>query len=128
MPNGISRPCRQYQSISVLRVVGWYFSVFFFLNFNRTFCKQTVETLIRRRGLHINTFEQYHDTGMQNDEWALPRKYLWQSRCHRVAHKCLDNVKMYKNPLSYGTYMYFRTAILKHSVRLPKTSNNKRLC
>ena len=60
----------------------------FYSNFNRTFCKQT---LIRRRVLHINTFEQYHDTGMQNDEWALPRKYLWQSRCHRVAHmlKCI---------------------------------------
>ena len=32
--------------ISVLRVVGWYQS--FYSNFDRSFCKQTVETLIRR--------------------------------------------------------------------------------
>ena len=33
------------QSISVLSVAGLYFS-FFFSNFERKFCKQTVETLI----------------------------------------------------------------------------------
>ena len=48
-PNGISYSYPLDQSISVLRVVGWYFS--FYSNFNRTFCKQTVETLIRRRVL-----------------------------------------------------------------------------
>ena len=31
------------QSISILRVVGWYFHS----NFNRTFCMQNVKTLIR---------------------------------------------------------------------------------
>ena len=44
--NGISHSSQLDQSISILRVIGWYFS--FFSNFNRTFCKQTVETLIRR--------------------------------------------------------------------------------
>ena len=45
MPNGLSLSYQLDQSISVLRVVGWYFS--FYSNFNRTICKQTVETLIR---------------------------------------------------------------------------------
>ena len=46
MPNGISHPYQLNESISVLWDVGWYFS--FLFNFNREFCKQTVETLIRR--------------------------------------------------------------------------------
>ena len=46
-PKGISHSNQLDQSISVLRDVGWYFSLFY--NFNRTFCQQTVETLIRRR-------------------------------------------------------------------------------
>ena len=36
---------------------------------------------------------------------------------HCFAYLCLDNIKMYKNPLSYRTY--FRTDVLKHSVQLP---------
>ena len=79
--NGISHSYQVDQSISILRIVGWYFSfysklthlcqmilptiisrtcpfpilgvldgiVHFCPNFNVTFCKQTVETLIRRR-------------------------------------------------------------------------------
>ena len=47
-PNRISHCSQLDQSISVLRVVGWYFS-FFFSNFKRNFCKQTSENLIRRR-------------------------------------------------------------------------------
>ena len=39
-PNGISYYYQLDQSISVLRVVGWYF----YSNLNRTICKQTVET------------------------------------------------------------------------------------
>ena len=46
-PNGIFLSYKFDQSIFVLRVVKWYFH--FHSNFNRTFCKQTVETLIRRR-------------------------------------------------------------------------------
>ena len=42
MPNGISHSYHLDQSFSVLRVVGFY------SNFNRTFCRQIVETLIRR--------------------------------------------------------------------------------
>ena len=54
----VIRPCYPYklnelshyyqldQSISVLRVVGWYFH--FNSNDSRTLCKQTVETLVRR--------------------------------------------------------------------------------
>ena len=49
MPNGISNPYHLGQSISDLRVAGWYFSLY--SNFNRTFCKQKVESLIRRRVL-----------------------------------------------------------------------------
>ena len=49
MLKGISHWYKLDQSISVLRVVGWYFHIY--SNFNRTFCKQTVETLIRRRVL-----------------------------------------------------------------------------
>ena len=45
-PNGISLHYQLDQSISILRVVLWYF-FHFYSNFNRTFCKQTVETLIR---------------------------------------------------------------------------------
>ena len=47
-PNGISQSYQLNQSISVLRVVGWYF-FHFYSNFKRIFCKQIVETLIRRR-------------------------------------------------------------------------------
>ena len=47
MPNGISHRYQLEQSISVLRGVTWYFS--FFIQVNRKLCKQTVETLIRRR-------------------------------------------------------------------------------
>ena len=36
-PNGVSRPYPLDQSISVLRVVGWYFS--FYSQFNRILCK-----------------------------------------------------------------------------------------
>ena len=49
MPNGISHRYRLEQSISVLRVAGWYFHLY--SNFNRTPCKQSVENLIRRRVL-----------------------------------------------------------------------------
>ena len=42
-PNGISHSYQLDQSISILRVVGCYF----FFNFNRTICKQALETLIR---------------------------------------------------------------------------------
>ena len=50
-PNGVSHCYQLEQSIFVSIDVGWYFS--FYSNFNRTFCKQTVEsqTLIRRRVL-----------------------------------------------------------------------------
>ena len=34
-------------NFSVLRDAGWYFA--FYTNFNRIFCKHTVETLIRHR-------------------------------------------------------------------------------
>ena len=47
MPNGISHRYQLEQSISVLRDVRWYFS--FLFKCNRKVCKQTVETLIRRR-------------------------------------------------------------------------------
>ena len=51
--NGISQNYQFEQSISVLRDVGWYFS-FVSSNFNRTFQKQTVETLIRySKTLHL---------------------------------------------------------------------------
>ena len=56
-PNGISHTYQLDQSMSVLRVVRLYFS--FLSNSNRSFCKQTVETLIRRhilrrlQGLHF---------------------------------------------------------------------------
>ena len=48
-PNGVSHCYQLEQSIFVSIDVGWYFS--FYSNFNRTFYKQTVETLIRRRVL-----------------------------------------------------------------------------
>ena len=48
-PNGISCPYQLEQFISLLRVDGWYFS--FYSNFDKTFCKQRVENLIRRRFL-----------------------------------------------------------------------------
>ena len=44
-PNEISHSYQLDQCISVLRDTGWY--SFHFYSFNRTFCKQTVETLIR---------------------------------------------------------------------------------
>ena len=40
--NRISQSYQMDQFISVLRAVGWYFS--FYSNFNRKFCKQTVES------------------------------------------------------------------------------------
>ena len=46
MSNGISNSYHLDQSISISRVVGWYFP--FYSNFSMTICKQTVETLIRR--------------------------------------------------------------------------------
>ena len=48
-PNGISHYYQLDQYISVLRDVGSIFH--FYSNFNLTFCKQLVETLIRRRVL-----------------------------------------------------------------------------
>ena len=45
--NGVSHCYQLEQSIFVSIDVGWYFS--FYSNFSRTFCKKTVETLIRRR-------------------------------------------------------------------------------
>ena len=45
-PNGILNYFHLDLSISVLRVVGWYFQ--FYSNLNRTICKQTMKTLIRR--------------------------------------------------------------------------------
>ena len=48
-PNGVSHCYQLEQYIFVSIDVGWYF--LFYSNFNRTFCKQTVETLIRRRVL-----------------------------------------------------------------------------
>ena len=47
--NGTSHSYLKDQSISTLRVEWRYFS--FYSTFNRTFCMQTVETLIRRRFL-----------------------------------------------------------------------------
>ena len=49
-PNGISKSYQSDHSISVLRVAGCVF-FHFYSNFNRIFCKQTVETLIRHRFL-----------------------------------------------------------------------------
>ena len=50
MPNGIPLFYQLDRSISVLRVVALLGGIFYFhSNSNRTFCKQTVETLIRRR-------------------------------------------------------------------------------
>ena len=46
-PNEVSHCYQLEQSIFVSIDVGWHFS--FYSNFNRTFCKQTVETLVRRR-------------------------------------------------------------------------------
>ena len=42
-PNGISHSYQLDQSISVLSVVGWYFS-FLIKNFKKIFCKQTVKS------------------------------------------------------------------------------------
>ena len=47
MVNGTSHRYQLEHSISLLRDVGGIFH--FYSNFNRTFCNQTVETLIRRR-------------------------------------------------------------------------------
>ena len=44
--NVFSHPYQLDKSVSVLRVVGWYFS--FYSNFKGNFCKQTVKILIRR--------------------------------------------------------------------------------
>ena len=54
---------------------------------------------------------------MQNDDKALPIIFVTKPS-HRFAFLCLDNVKLYKNTLLYGTC--FITAILKHSVQLLK--------
>ena len=43
--NGISQSYQLDQPISILLVAGRSFFIFY-LNFNRTFCKQTVETLM----------------------------------------------------------------------------------
>ena len=48
-PTGLPHSFPLGQSISVLNVVRWVF--FFILNLNRTFCRQTVETQIRRNFL-----------------------------------------------------------------------------
>ena len=47
MPNGISHRYQLLHSISVLRDVRWYFHLY--SSFNTKLCKQTGETLIRRR-------------------------------------------------------------------------------
>ena len=49
MPNGIPLSYKLDQSITVLRLLGGIFH--FYSNFVRTFWKQTVETLVRRRVL-----------------------------------------------------------------------------
>ena len=49
MPNGIPHRYQLEQSVSVLRVDGWYFS--FLIKFDRIFCKQKAKSLIRRRVL-----------------------------------------------------------------------------
>ena len=49
MANGFSYLYQLDVSISNFRVVGWCFP--FYSNFERSICKQTVETLIRRRDL-----------------------------------------------------------------------------
>ena len=48
-PNGLSNPYPSGRVYVKFRAVGWYFS--FYSNFNRTFCLQKVNTLIRRRVL-----------------------------------------------------------------------------
>ena len=48
-PNGISNHYHLEKSNNLLRDVGWYFS--FVCNFDRTFCKHTVGTLIRHHAL-----------------------------------------------------------------------------
>ena len=40
------------ESISDLRVVGWYFFIFIPILKGYVLCKRTVETLIRRRTMH----------------------------------------------------------------------------
>ena len=55
-PNGISNSYQLDQSISVLRILGGIFH--FYSNFNLSLCKQTVETLIRRRVLQIYSFSR----------------------------------------------------------------------
>ena len=52
--NGISHFYQLDQSISVLRVVGWYFFVFI-QTLIRAFCKETVENLIRRHLIWVCT-------------------------------------------------------------------------
>ena len=49
-PNGISHSYQIDWPIFILRVVAWYFSFFFYSNFNRTSYAETVETLIRDLG------------------------------------------------------------------------------
>ena len=53
-PNENSQSFQLDQSISVLRVVEWYFHCY--SNFNRTLCKQTVDTLIRHHVLRRSGF------------------------------------------------------------------------
>ena len=50
MPNVFSYPYQLGQSISILGLLGGSF--YFYYNFKRNFCKQTVENLIRRRVLN----------------------------------------------------------------------------
>ena len=56
-PNGISNSYQLDQSISVFRILGGGF-FHFHSNFNISLCKQTVETLIRRRVLQIYSFSR----------------------------------------------------------------------
>ena len=56
-PNRISHCYKLDQSITALWVVGCI--LHFYSNFNRTFCKQTVETLIRRRVLLASALGLY---------------------------------------------------------------------
>ena len=69
-PNGISHSSQLDQSIFVLRGVGWHFS--FLFKFNRTFCKQTVDTLIRRRVLLCLIWVSHKGRSPENSFCLLP--------------------------------------------------------
>ena len=91
-PNGVSHCYQLEQSIFVSIDVGWYFSVY--SNFNRTFCKQTEETLIRRRvlrrlvGICIVCLRPTKRTlgFMVQKKAAQTRLSLHLSNCHLVGH------------------------------------------